>query len=120
MTGTMFGRDPDRECDLAHTHGYVGRRTDARATPARRFASLLTPSCRRRDGLPPGCPPFERTFWGVCNMGRVLAVLYGVAAYAFFLATFVYAIFFVEGIGVPKTIDSGLAGPIVDAVIINL
>jgi protein-S-isoprenylcysteine O-methyltransferase Ste14 len=53
-------------------------------------------------------------------MGRVLAVLYGVAAYVFFLATFVYAILFIEGIIVPKTIDSGTAGPIGGAVMVNL
>jgi protein-S-isoprenylcysteine O-methyltransferase Ste14 len=58
--------------------------------------------------------------WEFLEMGRVLAVLYGVVAYAFFFATFVYAILFIEDIVVPKTIDSGAAGPIADAVLVNL
>ena len=38
---------------------------------------------------------------------RSLMTLYGIVAYAAFLATFVYAIGFVEGIGVPKAINDG-------------
>jgi protein-S-isoprenylcysteine O-methyltransferase Ste14 len=40
-------------------------------------------------------------------MNRVLAFAYGVAGYALFLLTFLYAIGFVAGVGVPKGIDSG-------------
>ena len=53
-------------------------------------------------------------------IGRILAFLYGVAAYVVFFITFLYAVGFVEGMVVPKTIDSGAAGPMVQALIINL
>ena len=53
-------------------------------------------------------------------MTRVLAFLYGVAAYAFVLATFLYAMGFVGGFAVPKTIDSGTAGPVLTAVLVDL
>lgn len=53
-------------------------------------------------------------------MQRVLAALYSACSYLFFLGTFTYAIFFVEGIIVPKTIDSGAVGDPVASVIVNL
>ncbi|HEY1906609.1 MAG TPA: isoprenylcysteine carboxylmethyltransferase family protein [Myxococcaceae bacterium] len=40
-------------------------------------------------------------------MKRVAYVLYGVACYGVFLATFLYAIAFVEGLPVQRTVDSG-------------
>ena len=53
-------------------------------------------------------------------MGRFIAFLYGLAAYAVFFATFLYAIGFVTGLVVPKTIDSGLVVPMTEATIVNL
>jgi len=53
-------------------------------------------------------------------MGRILALAYGVAAYAVFLGTFLYAIGFTTGLVVPKTVDTGPAGSIGAALIIDV
>src|SRR5262245_31931040 len=52
-------------------------------------------------------------------MGGIAAVLYGIVAYAIFLGTFLYAIAFVGNLPAPKTIDSGVAGPLGAALLIN-
>jgi methanethiol S-methyltransferase len=53
-------------------------------------------------------------------MTRILAFLYGLASYVFFLGTFLYAIGFVTGLPVPKTIDDGPVVPLNEALIVNL
>ncbi|MGB9366412.1 MAG: methanethiol S-methyltransferase [Xanthobacteraceae bacterium] len=53
-------------------------------------------------------------------MSRILALLYGVAAYLLFFFTFLYAIGFVTGLVVPKTIDTGTVVPLTEALIVNL
>ena len=53
-------------------------------------------------------------------MKRILALLYGLAIYLFFFATFLYAIGFVAGVVVPKTIDTGLAAPLTETLIVNV
>jgi protein-S-isoprenylcysteine O-methyltransferase Ste14 len=53
-------------------------------------------------------------------MARTLTFLYGLAAYLLFLVAFLYAIGFVTGLFVPKTIDSGAVVPITEAVVVNL
>jgi protein-S-isoprenylcysteine O-methyltransferase Ste14 len=53
-------------------------------------------------------------------MSRALALLYGLACYAVFLGTFLYAIGFVAGFGVPKHIDSGDSGPVSMALLVDI
>ena len=53
-------------------------------------------------------------------MGRIIAFVYGLAAYLAFLGAFLYAIGFVTGIVVPKTIDTGETVSIAAAVAIDV
>ena len=53
-------------------------------------------------------------------MNRIAAFLYGILSYLVFFATFLYAIGFVGGVFVPKTIDSGAATPAAGALAIDL
>lgn len=53
-------------------------------------------------------------------MSRSLAVLYGAVCYTAFLVTFLYAIAFVAGVGVPKHIDNGASAPLATALAIDL
>ena len=53
-------------------------------------------------------------------MGRFIGLLYGLVAYLVFFVSVIYAIGFVSGLGVPKTIDSGPVGSPLTAVIVNL
>jgi methanethiol S-methyltransferase len=53
-------------------------------------------------------------------MDRIIAFIYGVVAYSIFLATsFAYEIGFVGNLVVPKSMDSGAEGSIVQALLIN-
>jgi protein-S-isoprenylcysteine O-methyltransferase Ste14 len=56
----------------------------------------------------------------VNRMSRFIALLYGLVAYALGLFATLYAIGFVSGVVVPKTIDSGPVVPLAEAVIVNL
>lgn len=53
-------------------------------------------------------------------MGRYLAFLYGLVSYVFFFGTFLYAIGFVSGVVVPKTIDTGPVRPLATALLVDL
>ena len=52
--------------------------------------------------------------------GRAIALFYGLAAYGAFVVTFLYAIGFVDGLVVPKTIDTGDVAPPAEAIITNI
>ena len=53
-------------------------------------------------------------------MGRFIAFLYGLAAYLVFFCSFLYAIGFVSGLWVPKSLDTGTIVPVTEALIVNI
>jgi protein-S-isoprenylcysteine O-methyltransferase Ste14 len=53
-------------------------------------------------------------------MSRIIALLYGLLAYVAFFASCLYAVGFVADLAVPKTIDSGAAGPVTGSIVINV
>ena len=53
-------------------------------------------------------------------MGRFIAFLYGLLSYLAFFVTILYAIGFVTGLVVPKTIDTGTVAPTTEAIVVNL
>ena len=54
------------------------------------------------------------------RLSRSLVLAYGTTCYVAFLGTFVYALGFVGGFGVPHTIDSDAAGPLATALAVDL
>jgi methanethiol S-methyltransferase len=53
-------------------------------------------------------------------MKALAALIYGAICYVAFLLTILYAIGFVGNLVVPKSIDSGVAGPLANALIVDL
>ena len=52
-------------------------------------------------------------------MAGLLAVLYGISSYAVFLVSLLYAVGFVGNLAVPKLIDSGVTGPLLESLLID-
>jgi protein-S-isoprenylcysteine O-methyltransferase Ste14 len=53
-------------------------------------------------------------------VGRLIAFLYGLAAYAVFFVTFLYAVGFVGGLVVPTTVNTGIAASLPEAIAVNV
>ena len=53
-------------------------------------------------------------------MRRIIAFLYGVAAYVVFLGTFLYAIGFVGNVGISKSVDAAAEESFSQALLINI
>src|SRR6185312_8580957 len=53
------------------------------------------------------------------TMAGLLAVLYGVGSYAVFLVSLLYAVGFVGNLFVPKSIDTGTTGPLLESLLID-
>ena len=79
------------------------------------MSSLVAQRPRAPQGTAAGLHATES---GVVS--RVFAFVYGLIAYLIFFGTILYAIGFVTGMVVPKTIDDGAAGSAVEAIIVNL
>jgi methanethiol S-methyltransferase len=54
------------------------------------------------------------------SFGRLIAFLYGFVSYSVFVVTLLYAIGFVSDLVVDKTVDTGAAAPIAEALVVNL
>jgi methanethiol S-methyltransferase len=53
-------------------------------------------------------------------MSRFVAFLYGLVAYLVFVGSLLYAVGFVTGVVVPKTVDTGMAVPFGEALVVNV
>ncbi len=52
-------------------------------------------------------------------MSGAITFLYGLVCYGVFFGTFLYAVGFLAGLGVPKSIDSGAAGQLVPSLVVD-
>ena len=81
-------------------------------------ADVTTISCSSQTGVPNAGRP-QLTNQTTDYSGRFAILLYGSTVYVLFLVTFCYAIGFVSNVVVPKSIDDGVVGPRVTAILIN-
>jgi protein-S-isoprenylcysteine O-methyltransferase Ste14 len=77
------------------------------------------PRCRIPSSEPAAVPRLRRAHHEAM-MKRTLILLYGVACYAVFFATFLYAIGFIGNLWVPKGMDSPPTAPFATALLIDL
>jgi methanethiol S-methyltransferase len=74
--------------------------------------------CRHRSGFrgfAPDRPPSRES-----SMARIAAFVYGLISYTVFFVVFLYAVGFVTGLVVPKTIDNGPLVPGLNALLVDL
>jgi len=90
-------------------------REGARGTGRAHLGLPIRPAIGSVPPATAGFQPIEIT-----AMSRLLALLYGAVAYTVFLLTFLYAIGFVSGFGVPRTIDDGPTAPAAVALAIDV
>src|ERR1051325_10776000 len=79
---------------------------------------ILPAMGRSSDGPQEGQRAFS-TGRGGSMAARILFFAYGFAAYSLFLVTFLYAIAFIGGFGVPVVLDGPLTMPFVNALLID-
>ena len=82
----------------------------ANQAPVKGFGAVVGTSCAQCRSPPDGDYSHKGDDHGTAYWHS----LYGIVAYLVFFATFLYAIGFVAGIVVPKTIDTGPQAPLVD------
>jgi methanethiol S-methyltransferase len=63
--------------------------------------------------------PSRHSINGMNKFTQAVAIGYGAVSYLTFLAAFLYAIGFVGGIGVPRSVDHALVAPIGQATVVD-